>query len=359
MTIQQRHEITFDTPDTIITATISKPNEIVMLTSSGNVIRFNLAEQKGEHLFSVKSGIQYSDRGFDLSAKSSIYTLDEIVVIVNDYKCHGLIHYPGQYRVLNLYREDYHADITCYPIALFKNQNNIPHIIYSVAWNHIQIMNLDTRQILTAAKSLIEENAEERHIEFHKIHKDENKLPWPSPYDYFYGQLKLSPDKKYFLSAGWVWGSFDAYNIYNIDHFIQSNRISDIRTSGWEHESRGVCWINNELIAIVYNPFTEGDDDSNKETPHEIHFYQLINGKTELTTKIKVAGIELTKYEISFNKELNSIVAFSYRGGIAVISLEGKVLFQDAEFKVNNYNADINQFITIKERTVLISRLAE
>ncbi len=34
-------------------------------------------------------------------------------------------------------------DITNYPIALFKNNDGIPHIIYGAAWNHVQIMNLD------------------------------------------------------------------------------------------------------------------------------------------------------------------------------------------------------------------------
>ncbi len=51
MVIQQLHEIQFDIEDTIITAAISKPGEIVMLMGSGIVIRFNLEQQKGQGLF--------------------------------------------------------------------------------------------------------------------------------------------------------------------------------------------------------------------------------------------------------------------------------------------------------------------
>ncbi len=52
----------------------------------------------------------------------------------------------------------------------------------------------------------------------------------------------------------------------NIDRFIKNNRISDIFIGAWEHQNRGVCWINNELVALVYIPYTEGDEDVVKET---------------------------------------------------------------------------------------------
>ena len=100
-------------------------------------------------------------------------------------------------------REDYYAEHSSYPIALFKDDSGIPHLIYSQAWNHTQIMNLDTRQVLTAAKSLIEENAEEKHLKFYAEHEESNKLLWPRSYDYFFGALSLSPNQKNFLSTGW------------------------------------------------------------------------------------------------------------------------------------------------------------
>jgi len=357
MKIEQQYEIIFDIDETLIAATMSKPNEAVIVLSSGNVIRFNLDEKKREDLFSLKSSIGYSDGGFDITAKISIYTLDEIVVVVNDFKTHAIIHYPGKYMALRLQREDYYAEISQYPIALFKNEINIPHLIYAAAWNHIQIMNLDTRQILTASKSLIEENAEEEHIKFYKKHNEVNKLAWPRPYDYFFGKLKVSQNCKYFLSAGWVWGSFDAYTIYNMDHFIKSHRISSIRIGGWEHENRAVCWINNNTVAVTYNPLIEGDDNSNSDTPNEIHFYELNDEKTELVRKIKVGNLDIKNAEMEFSNKLNSLVVFSEKLGIALISLEGVVMYHSKDLKVNSYFADTDLFITTTDKAIFVNKL--
>ena len=176
--------------------------------------------------------MRYSDGGFDTLAQTSIYTLNEILVVVNDFKRHGFVHYPDKYHALHLWREDYHVDISTYPIALYKNSDGVPHLVFAEAWNHVQIMNLDTRQILTASKSLIERNAEEKHIEFYKKFSEDNKLAWPRPYDYFFGKLYISPNQKKFSSAGWVWGSYDSYLVFDIDNFIYSNRISDIKIGG-------------------------------------------------------------------------------------------------------------------------------
>lgn len=218
---------------------------------SGNVIRHDIELGKSEILFSVRSDLVYEDGGFDVNAKSTIYTLDSIVVIVNDFKRHGYVHYSGKFKRMHLWREDYHASISQYPIALFKNEKGIPHLIYAEAWNHIQIMNLDSRQILTAAKSLIAKNAEQNYLDHDKNGVEGNILPWPRPYDYFFGKLELSPDKSHFISAGWVWGSSDVYRIYEIEHFIENNRIADITIGYWEHCNRAVCWIDDKRVAIT------------------------------------------------------------------------------------------------------------
>ncbi|MEO1032549.1 MAG: hypothetical protein AAFX55_14150, partial [Bacteroidota bacterium] len=269
MEITVAHNITLDTEEKIITSAASSLNELVMLLSSGDVIRYDINRQDAKRLFSVKSSVSYKDGGFDINAKSTIYTLDAIVVIVNDYKQHGFVHYPEKYKKLRLWREDYHADISRYPIALFKNDIGIPHLIFSEAWNHLQIMNLDSRQILTASKSLIEENAEERHIEFYKKHKEDNKLPWPRPYDYFFGKLEMSPNNESFLSAGWVWGSYDAYKVYEVKHFIENNRIADIPLGYCEHSNRAACWIDDKTVAVAYNPLEKDDESTTKDSPQE------------------------------------------------------------------------------------------
>lgn len=353
------YDITFDTDETIVTATSSKSNEIVMLMSSGNVIRFNLDDREGKYLFSVKSNIKYTDGGFDLSAKTSIYTMDEIVVVVNDFKTHGFVHYPDNYHALHLWRKDYHAGISTYPIALYKNTDGVPHLIFGEAWNHIQIMNLDTRQVLTASKSLIEENAEEIHVEFYKKNSEDNKLAWPQPYDYFFGKLTISPNQKKFLSAGWAWGSYDNYNVYDIENFINSNRISALRIGGWEHENRATCWIDNETIAVAYNPFTEGDENSTADSPCEIHLHKISRDKVEIEKKIQIADKNILSSRMYFYRPMNSFIRVCDKSGFSVITLDGQITFKDENLKVDEYNAETGCFLVVNNKTISVYKLTE
>ena len=94
MKVNQIHHIVFDAETTIIAATLSKTNELVILNSLGDVVRCNINENTSEHLFSTKSSIVYANGGFDINAKVTIFTMDEIVVVVNEYKAFGFVHYP-------------------------------------------------------------------------------------------------------------------------------------------------------------------------------------------------------------------------------------------------------------------------
>lgn len=359
MKTKKIYEINFDTEDTIMSATLSKSDEIVMLMSSGNVTRFNLDNRAGEHLFSVKSGISYPDGGFDIAAKTSIYTLDGIVLVVNDFKTHGFVHYPGKYYALHLWRKDYYADISNYPIALYKNADGIPHLIFGEAWNHVQIMNLDSRQVLTAAKSLIEENAEASHIEFYKKYSEDNKLPWPQPYDYFFGKLLLSPNQQQFLSAGWIWGSCDSYRVYDIDKFISSSRISDVRIGDWEHENRATCWIDDETMAVAYHPFTEGDENSTVDAPCEIHVYKINGEDATIERKIQLAEKNITGSKMYFSKELNSFIIVYKEAEVSIISWDGQTLFCDETLKPNEYDAETGCFLKAANKTITVYKIAQ
>ncbi len=360
MNLKKIHELSFEKNETILTATLSNANELVMLLSSGSVIRHQIKEGIAEHLFSVKNDLVYSDGGFDSNAKSTIYTMDEIVVVVNDYKRHGFVHYPGKYHALHLWREDYGADISAYPIALFKSQAGVPHLIFAEAWNHVQIMNLDTRQVLTAAKSLIEVGAEEWHIEFFKKYTEDNKLPWPRPYDYFFGKLLLSPNQTKFMSAGWIWGSFDKYNVYDIEQFIGSNRITDMATGVWEHENRAACWIDDETIAIAYDPFTDDEENSNATTPHEIHLYKIEVNTIEIDKKLVIADTPILKSNMYYDQTSNCFVTFSEKNGLSIISaVDGSIIFKVETITINEYNREHRLLLANKDNIISIYELAE
>jgi len=93
MTIEKVQHLKFDTKEQVKAATISASNELVLLMDSGYAIRYDIDQQKREELFSVKTN--HRDGGFDINAPSTIYTLNSIVVVVNDFKRHGFIHNRG------------------------------------------------------------------------------------------------------------------------------------------------------------------------------------------------------------------------------------------------------------------------
>ncbi len=357
MKIKKVQEFIVDFEETIITASLCSKNEFIALLSSGDVVRINFEDDSVKSLFTVKSAFIYTDGGFDINAPSTFYTLDSVVVLVNDYKRHGFVHYPDNTNEIHLWRGEYNVDVTKYPIALFRNEDNAPCLIYGNDWNHVNIMNLDTRQILTADKSLIEESAEEDHFKYNT--KGEiSKHPWPSPYDYFYGELKMSPDNSMFLSAGWAWGSYDAYNVYEVDHFLSSNRIADISVGGWEHCERAACWIDNSSIAVAINPLEEGDKNA-KENNHkgEIHFYKIDDQNCELDAVLKIADYNFVNANMCFNQSINAFIIHSEDLGLLAMSLEGQVLFEDKNFKINEYFPKLNLYLKYEAKAVSVYEL--
>lgn len=346
---------TVELADDIQAAELWNKTEIIILTCTGEVILYNIETNNAETLFETnpKRGIQYADGGFDPTAQSSIYTMDDIIVVVNDYKKHGFVLNRKESYLVHFSREDYHADISKYPIALFKRKDE-PHMIYSTAWNKVQIVSLTTRQVLTADKSLIEENAEQRHIDFYNKHKESNKLFWPREYDYFFGELTISPNGKQFLSAGWVWGSFDGCNLFDIEDFISNHRIKDTAVGGWEHENRGICFVDDETVAVLYNPCIE--DGAVKDAPYEIRMYHA-NGCGEKSIVKLQAPLNLDGASLCYRQAEQRFYVFSHKVGLAAISLTGDIVFHSPDFVPQQYNKTYHQFICHNKRQIGIYQM--
>jgi hypothetical protein len=106
-------------------ASLLREHEIVMLTDIGEVLLFNYKTKEQKTLFDAKKGhgFHFTDGGFDPSADSSIYTMGDIIVVVNNYKNHGYVLNRKENYLTHFSREDYYAEISKYPIALFNNEN--------------------------------------------------------------------------------------------------------------------------------------------------------------------------------------------------------------------------------------------
>lgn len=350
----------FDT-EHICAATLSKENEVVMLLNNQTVYRFSLENIKFDPIFSVDSQFTFTDGGYDLEDSSTIYTMDEIVVVANDFKTHAIVHHPGKYNSLRIQRKDYCADISKFPIGLYKDESGVPHLIFAEDWNHVQIMNLDTRQVLTAAKSLIEEGAEEKHLEFYAKHQEDNKLMWPRSFDYFYANLKVSPDSRYFLSAGWHWGSRDYYLAFDIKQFITSNRINFIRVDGGEHEDRAACWVDNTSMVMVFNPSKDDleDDGFGDRAMDHLCFYRISEDHAEIINKVPVKKLDILHAEIQFDPKRKIFIAHSKKIGVALIDLDGEIRFHDPELKINSYFSQWDLALTVEKNKIKVYQLSD
>lgn len=316
-----------------------KENQLVILTKAGEVMLYDMAAQSTILLCECSSVCS----GFDPAAKSSVYTLDDIIVIVNDFKTQGLlINRKEEYR-MSIGRTDYHADISQYPVALFRNEAQEPCMIYGTAWNEIHIANLATRQILTADKSLIEVGAEQRHIDFYKKHEERNKFMWPRAFDYFYGKLILSPDQRSFVSAGWVWGSADCCMHFELQDFIENHRIKAEQVGCWEHNGRGLCFLDNDTIAVLCNPYLDDEDDAVKDAPYEIRLY-CRDGGGEKQRIILEPSLDLKGAELYYLPTEQCFLSFAEASGVVLISPDGETVMQE-KAQVPDYYDDKRKYM--------------
>ena len=359
MQISIIREISYGHNKQILAASFAGRNEedIIFLTGEGEIIEYATSDSSSEELFTVKSSFTYTDGGFDLSSPCAIYAMEEMIVVVNRFRRHGFVYNMAEEQRIHLWRGEYHAEISDYPVALYQNEAGIPHLIYAADWNHLQIMNLQTLQVLTAAKSLIEKNAEEDHAAFIEKYPGHNNDPWPRPYDYFYARLSVSPGNTYFLSAGWVWGSHDSYNVYNIAEFLSSNRIEEIPIFSGEHENRASCWMDDATVAVAYNPSLE--EDAVPGAPCELHIYRIVNDIASLEKKIQIVGVDICQTTLEFDRELNAFVAFSDKTGVLVFSTEGKLLLREEQLKVQLYHARSRSFMRWDNSDIAVYQLSQ
>lgn len=332
-------------------------NEIVLLADTGVLASYTIGGTEAKTILSVepylnKEGLNYSDGGYDLYSPQSIYKLDDIYVVVNDYKTHGCV--VTSENQVHLWRKDYHAEYSKYPIAIYKDHHSVPHIIYANAWNRIDIMNLNTLQILTADKSLIEDCAEEKAIEYaNGYEKGKHHFPWPREYDYFYGELLMSPDNTKFLSKGWVWGSADYYYIFDTADFVTNKRIKYKIIAAGDHCCRAACWLTNTELLIKYSPFAEGDEGATIDSNIQFHVYNVCIDQQEPVRIIETKTNKGLSDKLYYYKAENLLISFSKENGILVNDLDGNLLLENTSIKPDAFCEKTGKFIEVMDNNTI------
>lgn len=323
--------------------------KIALFTSDGEVIQLDPDTGDTKLLFNTEDAVGYPDGGFDLCKAIDIHTMGDMTAVVNRFGCHGYVYSEsGDWR-MHIQRGDYRANITRYPLAFYRNDNGDVHMIFGVDWNHLQIANMKTRQVLTAAKSLIEEGEEENHLDYYKTHEEHNKLLWPTEYDYFYGKIVPSPDRKHFMSCGWFWGPFSALTVYETEDFITNPRIRKKVTIVNDKMINYACFIENDAIAVMCEPYPDGEDYIYDYcSSWRIEMYDLEGNQ------IGVIPVEweLSNAEICFDSHSGCLCLWSEKFGFAAIRPSGEILLHDDSFSPTCYDEENARFITLSDGTV-------
>lgn len=350
------HRFNFDSD--IQAAGLLHGEDIVVLNRDGDVILLINKSKEEKRLFEVApdKGLHYSDGGYLPAEKSSIHTLENVFVVSNDYNTHCVLCNLDEGYSLHIQREDYYAKLSKYPIGLFKRDGAV-HIIYSKQWNRVDIANTKIRQVLTVGKSLAEEGAEQSHIDYYKKNPSHevNKLLWPSNFDYFYGDIKVSPNGKLFLSAGWVWGSFDCCKAFDMEKFINNTRVSSVDIMFGEHEGRSFCFVDDETVATVLNPYIEEsfENEDNPENRYEIRLYTC-SGKGMVRNIVLDKNYNLKDAQIFYSTKVNGFILFSDTLGLLIVSNDGKTLLDKPNMKISNYDEFSGLLIEIQQNCINI-----
>lgn len=150
----------------------------------------------------------------------------------------GALYEVATGRVLSaLQREDYHANVSAWPLALVKHEGR--HVlITSTAWNRLEALELPSLQRL-APKS------------------EGSKL------DYFWGHASVSNDGRRLASFGWFWQPVGAVRFVDVAAWLSSGvdppeEAFPSQLAQWWDDA--VCWLDDGRVAMRGQPTTGADE---------------------------------------------------------------------------------------------------
>jgi len=166
---------------------------------------------------------------FDSAIQSSC---GRYVVIFESLGTKGLILADGNV-VREINRSYYQAHVYEYPIAIFTNERQVPLIAHCPdAYNELRI---------------------ERLIDGENVFPDslESKI------DFFHSRLRVSPNGKSILSAGWFWHPFDFISVHDLNNVSLNVAL---QLPEIDAEVCGADFITDELIVICTSSETLNDE---------------------------------------------------------------------------------------------------
>lgn len=95
-------------------------------------------------------------------------------------------------------------------------------------------------------------------------------------------------------------------------------------------------------------------EDATPESPDELHFYSITGNNAELEKRIVVAGVKMYQANLHYYKKLNCLVAFSFKAGLTIISLDGEILYHDKGMMINEFNPETGFLTKVEVNAITV-----
>jgi len=253
-------------------------------------------------------------------------------------------------RTMQLQRDDYHSDVSPFPVAFFVHKGRLL-LIHATAWNRLDISDPNTGILLTHREPTSYRRGEQR----------------PQHYlDYFHGRLIVSPTHEWVADDGWVWhpvGCITSWSLYQWveENLWESEDGKSKKSLCWRDYFWGgpFCWVDNHTLAI----WGYGRDD--EWLIPAVRLVDVISGDElrwfagpEVAPKGRTWREKLANFkgDLIFDRYL---FACSGQYGVSVWDIvKGTCLLQDDTFLPIGYHQGIREFLSLlPDGTFQLTRL--
>jgi len=273
---------------------------------------------------------------------------EKYAVIYNQYKQFAaLIDLNKVIIIKQLDRKKYCIEHCSFPLAFFE-ENNQTYLVYAEDWNVLQILHVESLDIIT-----------ERKIYDYDKETENDKYV-----DYFHSKLQISPNNTWIISNGWVWHpvailkGWNLQNWKNINAYeVETNAVVDEYIGGYSWD-RPLAWISeNEFIYFAHTG--EEEIEGLEKCSAYLRVYNM--QQNAFTRNIKFDGFKVNEYyECLSGANLffcdDFILSSCPSKGTQAICLDEHedIIYHNADVFIREYHSDEKIFIEVKESKVIL-----
>jgi hypothetical protein len=248
----------------------------------------------------------------------------ELAAVANGYGQKGVvIDLTTGKLILRLLRDQYHEDVSCFPLAFIEQDNRLL-IVHGTGWNRLDVSDARTGMLLTERGPTSYKKGETRPEHF---------------LDYFHASLLVSPDQQLVADNGWIWHPIGIVAIWNISRWLRDNVWESENGESKQYLCRRayywdgpLCWIDDHRLAV----WGYGEDD--EWLIPAVRIFDVRSGKQDCWFAGPIGSLVFDDYLFSFDKD----------EGMSVWDIEtGEKLMNDQKFFPKGYHRGAKHFLSL------------